>query len=34
LLAGPLVGPKRLREIQRRWQEETNETVRTALVRE
>ena len=34
LLAGPLVGPERLREIQRRWQTETNETVRRALERE
>jgi phage terminase large subunit-like protein len=34
LLAGPLVGPESLREIQRRWQEETNETVRSALERE
>jgi hypothetical protein len=34
LLAGPLVGPKRLREIQLRWQDETNETVRRALAHE
>jgi Phage Terminase len=34
LLTGPLVGPEPLREIQGRWQEETNETVRHALERE
>jgi len=34
LLAGPLVGPERLREIQRHWQEEMNETVLRALERE
>ena len=34
MLAGPLFGPERLREIQRRWQGETNETVLRALERE
>jgi integrase len=34
LLAGPPVGPESLREIQRRWREETSETVRRALERE
>jgi Phage Terminase len=31
LLAGPLVGPEALREIQRRWQSEPDEVVRRAL---
>jgi hypothetical protein len=31
LLAGPLVGPDSLREIQRRWQSEPDEAVRRAL---
>jgi hypothetical protein len=34
LLAGPLVGSPRLREIQRRWQAEPDEIVRSALERE
>jgi Terminase large subunit, ATPase domain len=34
LLAGPLVGPEPLREIQRRWQQERDEIVRRALERE
>jgi hypothetical protein len=34
LLAGSLLGPDRLREIQRRWKDETNETVRKGLERE
>jgi phage terminase large subunit-like protein len=34
LLAGPLAGPERLREIQQRWQDERDEIVRTALERE
>jgi len=34
LLAGPLVGPERLREIQQRWQNEEHEIVRKALERE
>jgi phage terminase large subunit-like protein len=34
LLAGPLFGPERLREIQRRWQDERDEIVRRALERE
>jgi Phage Terminase len=34
LLAGPLVGPERLRELQRRWQSETERIVRLALERE
>jgi phage terminase large subunit-like protein len=34
LLGGSLVGPERLREIQLRWQGETNETVLRALERE
>jgi phage terminase large subunit-like protein len=34
LLAGPLVGSERLREIQQRWQNEENEIVRTALERQ
>jgi phage terminase large subunit-like protein len=34
LLAGPLVGPEALREIQRRWQEEPDEIIRRALARE
>jgi phage terminase large subunit-like protein len=34
LLAGPLVGSERLREIQRRWQDESSEVVRRALERE
>jgi phage terminase large subunit-like protein len=34
LLAGSLVGPDRLQEIQRRWQTETDEIVRRALERE
>jgi hypothetical protein len=34
LLAGPFVGPERLREVQRRWQSETDEIVRRALERE
>ena len=34
LLAGPLFGPERLREVQRRWQGETSETVLRALERE
>jgi hypothetical protein len=34
LLGGPLVGPPRLREIQRRWQAETDGIVRKALERE
>jgi phage terminase large subunit-like protein len=34
LLAGPLAGPENLREIQSRWQSETDEIVRKALERE
>jgi hypothetical protein len=34
LLIGPLVGPERLQEIQRRWQQEDSETVRRALALE
>jgi hypothetical protein len=34
LLAGPLVGSERLREIQQRWQNEENGIVRTALERQ
>jgi phage terminase large subunit-like protein len=34
LLAGRLVGPERLREVQGRWQTETDEVVRRALERE
>jgi len=34
LLAGPLAGPEWLREIQRRWQDEADEIVRSALGRE
>ena len=34
MLAGALVGPERLREIQRRWQSERDEIVRRALERE
>ena len=34
LLAGPLVGPARLREVQRRWQTEGDEAIRRALVLE
>jgi hypothetical protein len=34
LLAGPLVGPERLRELQRRWQSETDPVIQTALLRE
>jgi phage terminase large subunit-like protein len=34
LLAGPLVGPPRLQEVQRRWQAETDQIVRRALERE
>ena len=34
MLAGSLVGPEQLREIQLRWQAETNETVLRALERE
>jgi phage terminase large subunit-like protein len=34
LLAGALVGPERLQDIQRRWQSETDQIVRRALERE
>jgi hypothetical protein len=33
LLARPLVGPQRLRAVQRRWQSEADEVVRRALAR-